>query len=156
MPVLLSLFSQIDNMQKILLDVAFTEKLSMIAHSPLIRAKETCFGILDLSSSTAPSVVELHCLCEVTPWEMLIRGKRPVRNRIKALEEWITAQAAESIALIGHSEFFSVMLGIDEKFQNCDVWKVSYENGRWADLRLAHRLSAITSNVDADTGFRVE
>lgn len=153
MSVLLSLLSQIDNMQKILLDVGFTEQLSMVAHSPLIRAKETCFGILDLSSNTAPSVVELHCLCEVTPWEMLMPGKRPVRKRIKILEEWITAQAAESIALIGHSEYFSVMLGLDEKFQNCDVWKVSYENGRWTDFRLAHRLSAITSNVDAQTRF---
>ena len=55
-----SLFPQIDAMQKVLSEAGFADQLSLVAHSPLVRAKETCFGILDLSSSSGPSVVELH------------------------------------------------------------------------------------------------
>ena len=142
-------------MRKILSEAGFTEQLSLVAHSPLVRAKETCYGILDLSSSVGPSVVELHCLCEVAPWEMLLPGRRPVRNRIKTLEEWIAIQSTDNIALIGHCEYFSVMLGLNEKFQNCDVWKASYQNGGWADLQLVYRLGSLPSRTKMGD-FRVE
>jgi hypothetical protein len=132
---------QIEDMYKILLEAEFTNKVSLVAHSPLIRAKETCYGVLDLANSNAMSVIPLDCLAEVTPWEMVLRGRRPVRKRINALQEWIVAQEADTIALVGHSEYFLVMLGLKEKFKNCDVWKASYQNGRWVDLQLEHRLS---------------
>jgi broad specificity phosphatase PhoE len=132
-------------MYKILLQENFTEKLSLVAHSPLIRAKETCYGILDLNSDNdSPQLVELDCLSEVTPYETLLQGRLPLWKRINSLYKWIQNQEADTIALVGHSEYFKIMLGLKEKFKNCDVWKATYSNGQWTDLELKHRLSGFS------------
>eukprot|EP00536_Pseudo-nitzschia_multiseries_P005488 jgi/Psemu1/254535/estExt_Genewise1Plus.C_1030027 len=147
----------------------------VIAHSPLVRARDTCYGAfgLDLielgldpdpdgssccknNKNVCNNVVELPCLEEATPWETAVKGrKNTVHKRIDELHDWIDEQietkGAETIVLVGHSEYFMIMLGIprSEKFWNCDVWKVeySYSNScgrgrKWTGLELRHRLAS--------------
>jgi len=122
--------------------------VDMIGHSPLIRARETCYGAFGLDKNDEhENVVELKCLEEATPWETVVQGrKNTVHKRIEELNEWIENQTeASTIALVGHSEYFMIMLGISraEKFWNCDVWRVQYQSGgRWSGLELKHRLSS--------------
>lgn len=133
---------KVEEMYSKLKKANFTQSLDLIAHSPLVRAKDTCYGVLDLSC--ACPMVELDCLREVTPRETLRRGRQPVKSRIDALQSWLETQRFSStIALVGHSEYFRVMLGLPKRFNNCDVWKLSYqEGGQWTDLQLEHTLNA--------------
>ena len=127
--------------------------VDVIGHSPLIRAKETCYGAFDLGTCTVNNtntttteneqqhqhhnhlnsvVYELSCLEEATPWETVVQGrKNTVHKRIEELQRWIEEQPDDvsTIALVGHSEYFMLMLGISraEKFWNCDVWQVQYQ-----------------------------
>jgi phosphohistidine phosphatase SixA len=122
--------------------------VDVIGHSPLIRAKDTCYGAFGLDKNDQPeNVVELMCLEEATPWETVVQGrKNTVHKRIEELKVWIDNQTdATTIALVGHSEYFMIMLGISraEKFWNCDVWRVQYQSGgRWTGLELKHRLNS--------------
>lgn len=130
------------NMYSVINDV------EMIGHSPLIRARETCYGAFGLDRNELPeNVFELPCLEEVTPWETVVQGrKNTVQKRLEELHDWIDKQTdASTIALVGHSEYFMIMLGISraEKFWNCDVWKVQYQSGgRWKGLELKHRITS--------------
>jgi len=129
------------------------ESVEVIGHSPLTRARETCYGVFGLNNNETSNnedkkiVLELSCLEEVTPWETAVQGRRnTVHRRIEELNEWIESQeVATTLALVGHSEYFMIMLGVSrsEKFQNCDVWKVDYESGgTWKNLELMHRLKS--------------
>jgi len=109
--------------------------------SPLIRAKETCFGVLDINGYPDLPVQELDCLIEITPAEGIRGGRRILKKRIKKLCQWIDSQQAETIAIVGHSEYFMVMLDLNYKFKNCDVWRLTCQQGTWLDLTLQHRLS---------------
>ena len=127
------------NMSSLINDIDIT------GHSPLIRARDTCYGAFGLDKNEKyDNVVELTCLEEATPWETIVQGrKKTVHERIKQLQNWIDNQKdAKTIALVGHSEYFMIMLGISraEKFWNCDVWKVEYGAGKWTDLELKYRL----------------
>jgi len=119
--------------------------VDITGHSPLIRARDTCYGVFGLDKNEKyDNVVQLTCLEEATPWETIVQGrKKTVHERIKQLQNWIDNQKdAKTIALVGHSEYFMIMLGISraEKFWNCDVWKVEYGAGKWTGLELKHRL----------------
>ena len=122
--------------------------VDIIGHSPLIRARETCYGVFGLDKNEKhENVMELMCLEEATPWETVVQGrKNTVHKRIEKLKLWIENQNdATTIALVGHSEYFMIMLGISraEKFWNCDVWKVDYQTGgMWSGLKLKHRLDS--------------
>ena len=135
---------QVEEMQKIISKEKFIGSIQKIVHSPLIRAKDTCYGIFDLSSRGDESppipVSSLDCLREVTPYESLVKRRRPLMDRIVTLHEWLDSQDEERIAIVGHSEYFMVMLGLTEKFKNCDVWKVNYSKGQWTNLELLYRL----------------
>lgn len=130
------------NMSSVINDV------DVIGHSPLIRARDTCYGAFGLDKNEPyDNVFELVCLEEVTPWETAIQGrKNTVHKRIVELQNWIEQQKyASTIALVGHSEYFMIMLGLSraEKFWNCDVWKVQYiYGGKWTGLELKHRLES--------------
>ena len=134
-------------------DESLLNTVDVIGHSPLIRAKETCYGAFDLGTCTVNNtntttteneqqhphhnhlnsvVYELSCLEEATPWETVVQGrKNTVHKRIEELQRWIEEQPDDvsTIALVGHSEYFMLMLGISraEKFWNCDVWQVQYQ-----------------------------
>lgn len=130
------------NMHSLINDV------DIIGHSPLIRARETCYGAFGLDKNDEhENVVELACLEEANAWETVVQGrKNTVHKRIEELKVWVENQTdASTIALVGHSEYFMIMLGISraEKFWNCDVWRVQYQyGGRWSGLELKHRLSS--------------
>lgn len=131
---------KIEEMYSRLKQAEFTQSLDLIAHSPLVRAKDTCYGVLDLSCGCP--MVELECLREVNAQETIRRGRQPVKDRIDALYSWLDSEEqASTIALVGHSEYFRVMLGLTKIFDNCDVWKSRYETGHWADLELEHSLN---------------
>eukprot|EP00546_Thalassionema_frauenfeldii_P006731 CAMPEP_0178916390 /NCGR_PEP_ID=MMETSP0786-20121207/12608_1 /TAXON_ID=186022 /ORGANISM="Thalassionema frauenfeldii, Strain CCMP 1798" /LENGTH=198 /DNA_ID=CAMNT_0020589711 /DNA_START=48 /DNA_END=644 /DNA_ORIENTATION=- len=117
---------QVVKLSKLLSEQKFLEKITKIGHSPLIRAEHTCDGILNGNEEVIK--VKLDCLSEITPGEYALKFNRPVRRRICELGEWLDAQDDEAIALVGHSEYFRLLLNMREKFRNCDVWEVSYES----------------------------
>ena len=127
---------------------SIVNEVDLIGHSPLIRARETCYGAFGLDKNEEhENVVELMCLEEATPWETVVQGrKNTVHKRIEELKVWIENQTeANTIALVGHSEYFMIMLGTSraEKFWNCDVWRVDYQaGGVWSGLKLKHRLDS--------------
>jgi hypothetical protein len=47
--------------------------------------------------------------------------------RIAKFEEWLETQPEETVAVVGHSQYFKAMLGLDFKFGNCDVWQVQFD-----------------------------
>mmetsp|Transcript_27629 Transcript_27629/g.60043 ORF Transcript_27629/g.60043 Transcript_27629/m.60043 type:complete len:770 (-) Transcript_27629:79-2388(-) len=84
----------------------------------------------------APSVsrtVELPSLAERTPLEWLPINHDQFTNRIASFEKWLAEQPESVIAVVGHSHYFMCMLGLDYKFRNCDVWRVTYDSsvGLW-------------------------
>mmetsp|Transcript_27044 Transcript_27044/g.40945 ORF Transcript_27044/g.40945 Transcript_27044/m.40945 type:complete len:199 (+) Transcript_27044:75-671(+) len=117
---------QVVKLSKLLSDQKFLEKITKIGHSPLVRAEHTCDGILNGNKEVKK--VKLDCLSEIAPGEYALKFNRPVRRRICELGEWLDAQDDEAIALVGHSEYFRLLLNMREKFRNCDVWEVSYES----------------------------
>ena len=159
---------QVLQLQSILSDNKLYDKLDLIAHSPLRRAKETCYGIFQLTADTTPQdtpqveddsvpfdkkippVEELPQLQEVTQWELKTQGKRPVRKRIQQFYEWLDNlddDSIETIAVVGHSDYFRIMLQQTDKFHNCDVWKATYRGGGvFTDLQNEVRLDMFCSN----------
>ena len=108
--------------------------IQLIAHSPLLRARQTCEGMLRCvatPSNDLPSPVkrveELSFLIEKTPSEWLPGNLTPFINRIKEFEAWICNQPETNIAIVGHSQFFKKMLELNYKFGNCDVWQLSFD-----------------------------
>jgi broad specificity phosphatase PhoE len=136
-----------------------TSGIQLVAHSPLLRARETSAGMLgccaaegggagatppSTASSAVPSssagstaaatttmasarVVQTDLLLEKTPaeWTPLYHGS--FKRRIADFEQWLEHQEESNVALVGHSQFFKAMLGVDFKFGNCEVWKVHFD-----------------------------
>jgi broad specificity phosphatase PhoE len=176
---------QIVRLRSVLQQQRFGNELDIIAHSPLQRAKQTCYGVFgkQLSSTTTstslafdhyvestgrekqhgtaatestatskrqpattPSIIELPCLTEVSQKEIIFQRRKPLTERIQQLQGWMDHLDGEtrSIALVGHSEYFMHMLGLDYKFNNCDAWEVEYYgNGQWKNLRLLVRIDDV-------------
>ena len=129
-----------------------TNKVTLIAHSPLKRARQTCQGMLGYVAEPTkdgnqenydprietekgngeekdinkPRVVELDFLKERTPTEWLPYGNGKLAERIDEFESWLNQQPEDVIAIVGHSQYFKFMLGLSYKFGNCDVWKFEY------------------------------
>ena len=113
--------------------------VTLVVHSPLQRAQETCYGmlqcrapdIIESSSSTSTSpvqrVVALDELREKTPTEWLPGQGASLRRRIAAWESWLAAQPDTVVAVVGHSQYFKNMLHLSYKFGNCDVYKVEFD-----------------------------
>jgi hypothetical protein len=91
-------------------------------HRTLVEKEYTSMG------KKAPSVsriVELPTLMERTPLEWL--NPTLLANRIAEFEDWLAAQPESRIAIVGHSQYFKTMLGLTFKFQNCDVWELTFD-----------------------------
>jgi len=73
---------------------------------------------------TVSRVTELACLAERTPMERL--NPETFFRRIYEFQKWLAEQPEERIAVVGHSLFFKNMLGLDFKFENCDVWELRF------------------------------
>lgn len=125
--------------------------IQLVAHSPLLRARETSEGMLGcVGAAAAPSsspstsegetsgreerraesvsrVLETDLLLEKTPAEWTPLYYSSFKKRITDFENWLGRQDEERVALVGHSQFFKAMLGVDFKFGNCEVWKVDFD-----------------------------
>jgi broad specificity phosphatase PhoE len=128
--------------------------IQLVVHSPLLRARETCFGMLQCRTGSAATatndaqdansdsnnkdyalhaavqrVEELQLLTEKTPMEWIPGQymKEQFRARIAAFEDWLHEQPETVVAVVGHSQYFRAMLNLPYKFDNCDVWKVQFD-----------------------------
>jgi hypothetical protein len=123
---------QIQYMANIIQESNFMKKhqVQLVAHSPLIRARETCRGMFGVAASdpspTMPAVCELAELTEMTPAEWIPGNSGSLYQRFRSLEAWITSRPEDSMVLVGHSQFFKALLQLDYKFGNCDVIQVHF------------------------------
>lgn len=125
---------QIKNMGEKLKDASFlkTAGVQLVAHSPLLRAQETSEGMLGCRANSSKAeevdrVVELDLLIEKTPQEWTPMYFSTFKKRIASFEDWLGEQPETTIAIVGHSQYFKAMLGLDFKFGNCDVWQVKFD-----------------------------
>ena len=126
--------NQIKDMAQIIQgDSKFVDQIELLVHSPLERAKETCFGLFPSFKGT---MEELALVTEKTPTEWLPGQSKYLQERISNFEEWISQREEETIAVVGHSQYFKAMLDLDYKFGNCDVWKAKFScnEKKWVGL----------------------
>mmetsp|Transcript_13765 Transcript_13765/g.26703 ORF Transcript_13765/g.26703 Transcript_13765/m.26703 type:complete len:240 (-) Transcript_13765:360-1079(-) len=105
-------------------DFLKTQGVEVVLHSPLERARETCDGVVGSDSDNTYPREELVDLREKTVGEWVPGFKGSLDERIASFERALCARKEERILVVGHSQFFRHMLGMAEKFKNCDVWKV--------------------------------
>ena len=124
---------QIDQLGRRLKDDGFVveKAIKVVAHSPLKRARQTSEGMLgcaapDTKPPTVDHVEELESLREKGPIEWVPGNTGPLLSRITAFEKWVETQQYDVLAVVGHSQYFKAMLGLDFKFGNCDVWEIRY------------------------------
>lgn len=139
---------KIDQLGKRIAKDNFIKKMGieLVAHSPLKRARQTSLGMLQsvtssttttniqVDSSAAGSkhphvsrVVELDLLTERTPKEWLPTHYDVYARRINDFETWLSQQPEDTIAIVGHSQYFRSMLGLKSKFRNVDVWSLKFD-----------------------------
>jgi hypothetical protein len=87
----------------------------------------------ELKAETVDRVVQTNLLLEKAPseWTPLYYNTSIQRNA--NMEQWLWDQEEDTIALVGHTQFFKKMLNLDFKFGNCDVWKVKSDLNRVTD-----------------------
>jgi glucosyl-3-phosphoglycerate phosphatase len=150
---------QIQSMAAILQQQNFVQAtgIQLVVHSPLLRARETCFGMLqcraaattttatneddnDTANSSRSNSVEKHDAVQrveeldllsektLTEWIPVHSLTEPFRNRIAAFEDWLHEQPETVVAVVGHSQYFRAMLGLPYKFGNCDVYEVQFDS----------------------------
>lgn len=133
---------QISDMKEKLDAASFleTSNVKLVVHSPLARARETSEGMLgcvapETKVDAVDRVIELAELAEMTPkeWTPMYRGQ--FQARVKFFEKWLSDQAEDTIAIVGHSEYFKDMLDLDFKFGNCDVWKLNFDYSKIGQLK---------------------
>ena len=126
---------QIEQLGIRLNEAGFVNNIEVVAHSPLKRARQTSEGMLGCSAEgdqvlkqkdPVQRVVELEFLAEKTLLEWVPGYFASFQARLDKFEGWLSEQDESSIAIVGHSQYFKAMLGLDFKFGNCDVWKVQY------------------------------
>ncbi len=113
-------------------DFLKTSGIQLVVHSPLLRAQETSEGMLGCRANVAKAdlvdrVVELDLLIEKTPQEWTPLYSSTFKKRIADFEDWLGEQPETEITIVGHSQYFKAMLGLDFKFGNCDVWEVKFD-----------------------------
>lgn len=126
--------------------------IKLVAHSPLVRARQTAEGMLGCvtprgssdnkeylwegkKASTVDQVVELPFLVERTPLEWLPIHHDKFMRRIDEFEAWLCEQPEDKIAIVGHSHYFKSMLNLPYKFGNCDVWEVKFKPSSRSELK---------------------
>ena len=72
-------------------------------------------------------IVSCPLLLEKTPIEWLPGGGAALDGRIRDFTHFLAGRSEGVICVTGHSQYFKKMLGMDEKFDNCDVWRVEFE-----------------------------
>jgi broad specificity phosphatase PhoE len=146
---------QIAHMAKLLRESDFVKshQIQLVAHSPLLRAKETSQGMLGYALEnkdiiTSPRVLELDLLIEKTPAEWIPGNLGSLMARLRSLEEWIIEQPEDNIALVGHSQFFKALLELDYKFPNCSVYSAQFDRDtkQWSAVTEIHACELMDEN----------
>lgn len=126
---------QIEQLGIMLNEASFVDNIEVVAHSPLKRARQTSEGMLGCSAEgnqvlkqkePVQRVLELEFLAEKTLLEWVPGYFATFQARLDKFERWLGEQDESSIAIVGHSQYFKAMLGLDFKFGNCDVWQIQY------------------------------
>lgn len=141
---------QIKHMGDLLQTKNFLEEkgVQLVVHSPLLRARQTCEGLLGCSAqplkkpSSVRRVEELEFLIERQPQEIpqdvVLKDVAPTQSsftrRIKMFEQWLADQPEDVVAVVGHSLHFKTMLGVNFKFNNCEVWESKFDPKRQEGL----------------------
>ena len=145
---------QILDMHMILKDDKFwdRQKFDLIVCSPLIRARETCRGILPIPSDKNAMEFMIHNdLEEATPYEHVFAST--LLTRIKIFTEWLESREEKNILIVGHSQYFKKLLGLKALMRNCDVWQCDFTSDvgvsrdlptptttyQWLNINLLHR-----------------
>lgn len=137
---------QIKHMGELLRQQKFLEKMGvqLVVHSPLLRARQTCEGLLGCQANpmkkpeSVARVEELEFLIERQPQEVpqdvILKDVAPTQSsftrRIKHFERWLAKQPEDVVAVVGHSLHFKTMLNVDFKFKNCEVWVAEFDPSR--------------------------
>ncbi|CAB9511011.1 expressed unknown protein [Seminavis robusta] len=178
---------QCQTMKEKLTDCNFvaSQKIELVVHSPLARAKQTCAELIGCSSddadgedqsqsgkveeeevkfepatpnasatkadatgttstttttttsTTTPSypepiqrVVNLDLLSEKTHIEWVPGNSGGFERRVASFEEWLGNQPESIVAVVGHSQFFKLMLKMPFKFNNVDVYQVKFDKDK--------------------------
>ena len=87
------------------------------------------FNVLILVGSV-DRVVQLDTVMEKTLYEWIPGNIVYLLERIQEFERWLGEQDEDVVAVVGHSQFFKYMLGLDFKFGNCSVWKVQLDTSK--------------------------
>lgn len=154
---------QIQQMGETLKDANFVQSsgIQLVVHSPLERARETSLGMLgcvapDTKVDPVDRVIELELLKEKTPSEWTPMYWSSFRERITEFERWLGEQPEETIALVGHSQYFKAMLGLDFKFGNCDVWQATFDASKMAKPETAETEVVLPSTIEVDESVAVD
>ena len=116
---------QIADMHRILKENNFWQHLKpdLIVCSPLIRAMETCEGMLPVDRTGLADVTILPDLEEATPYEHVF--SHTLLQRIERFKHWLALRDEQTIVVVGHSQYFKKMLDRASLMRNCDVWQVA-------------------------------
>ena len=112
------------------LDFLETEGVELILHSPLKRAKDTCYFMFE--EWTNVPFKEEPLLMEKNFSEYFYSD---IKKRGKQLKDHIMSMKENSIVLVAHSRIFQAMIGQKVKIPNCSVWKINLSrDGEFSDL----------------------
>mmetsp|Transcript_42962 Transcript_42962/g.48430 ORF Transcript_42962/g.48430 Transcript_42962/m.48430 type:complete len:266 (-) Transcript_42962:299-1096(-) len=139
--------------------------INLVLHSPLLRARQTSEGMLgcvaaslsddEKKVSIVSKVIQTDLLLEKTPSEWTPIYYSRFLKRIADFEAWLGEQPEETIAIVGHSQFFKTMLGLKLKFDNCEVWKVDFDAKQGnCSKETIHGIADDVSKDDLSTGNR--
>ncbi|GMH73487.1 hypothetical protein TrLO_g10598 [Triparma laevis f. longispina] len=123
---------------------------TLIVHSPLQRARQTCLAAtgyvtpssrMNLEDPTMNGVnpgldnvrvEESELMIEKTPTEWLPGMGGRLDQRLIDFKTWLNTVPEKQVVVVGHSQWFKKILGMTFKFDNCDVWVVKVgEEGEW-------------------------
>ena len=72
-------------------------------------------------------VVNLDLLSEKTHKEWLPGQKGSFEKRVADFQMWLAEQPESIVCVVGHSQFFKQLLGLPFKFDNVDVYQVTFD-----------------------------
>ena len=108
--------------------------VELIVHSPLQRAKITCYTLFANSSEGRIPILEHEQIYERSIMEHI--AQETIVPRIRSFETWLQARPESIIVVVGHSSFFLKMAGV--KMGNTSVWRGTLEGGGWRGVEMLH------------------
>mmetsp|Transcript_36541 Transcript_36541/g.68065 ORF Transcript_36541/g.68065 Transcript_36541/m.68065 type:complete len:240 (-) Transcript_36541:76-795(-) len=114
----------VKELRKKLLDINFimSQKVEVVIHSPLLRAKRTCYTLFssddDSDHNIVPIIENTYIYEKNIPEALSISD---INIRVDAFREYIRKRDEKCIVIVGHSAFFRAFLGTHIGMKNCEV-----------------------------------